>query len=104
MRFVFHQDISCKDVDKCSTTLLAKLTTLLQIPESSKPLNTMFHISILHEKNNHKIFVFTYTTGVHESEVRGKHFFNKNPNAPINKFTGKEPTLTQLKSKLTYSD
>ena len=96
LRFVFNQNIKCKDVDKCCKNIMDKLTNLLETDDLSS-----FHCSISHKQGDHKIWVFTYDTkGVHESELHGEIKLNKNPDLPIKKFTGKIPSLAQLKSKL----
>jgi len=98
MRFVFFPNITCNDGGKCATTLETKLKTLLETSD-----NLSFHLSILHEQDNHKIWVFTYDKkGIHESELHGK--LRLKPDHIIHKFTGKQPTLSQLKSTLTYTD
>jgi len=98
MKFVFNQNITCKDGGKCANTLETKLETLLETTNKSS-----YHISISHEQGNHRVFVFTYDKkGIHESELHGKHRLK--PDLTVHKFTGKQPTLGQLKSELTYSD
>ena len=73
-----------------------KLTNLIESDDLSS-----FHLSISHKEGDHKLWIFTYDTkGVHESELNEEIKLNKNPSLPINKFTGKIPTLAQLKSKL----
>jgi len=98
MRFVFFQNITCKDAGKCANTLETKLKTLLETTDRAS-----YHISILHENLKHKVWVFTYDKqGIHESDLHDK--LRLKSDHTVHKFTGKQPTLNQLKSKLTYSD
>ena len=94
MQFKFTQNISCTESNKCSINLFEKLKVLLNTDDQKT-----FHFSISHEAGNHKIWVFLYDkNGKHEGEVSGKTVINNN--SEIKKFTGKIPTLAQLKSKL----
>ena len=95
MKFKFNQNIKCHNGD-CSTKLQSKLIKLLNTSD-----RLMFHMSISHIPNNHIIWVFLYSkNNIHESEVRGKNVFNKNPDQPCKKFNGKIPTLEELKKQL----
>ena len=94
MKFVFTLNKTCTDSGKCSDIMFAKLKTLLETNDQHT-----FHLSISHVPNNHKYWIFLYSSkGAHESEALGKNLIRKNNK--IKKFIGKIPSETEIKKVL----
>ena len=69
MRIVFNKKISCKDAKTCSQNIHKKMEE--KYPDLMQGIN--YHISISHEPENHKFWLFTYDKdNEHESEIDGK--------------------------------
>ena len=105
----FNKNISCQDVVKCSNDITAKLEKFLNVKlvantESDKISG---HLSLHHAEGDHTIWLFLYSsTGEHEGEKTDKQQFKKGiikkipkitQNKRAIKFTGKIPTVEQIK-------
>jgi|TARA_R110002051_G_scaffold36242_1_gene78994 hypothetical protein len=87
MRIVFNKNISCEDALTCSQNIHKKIEEIY--PQLERGIN--YHISIKHEPNNHKIWLFIYDKdNQHESEVDGKII--KTDSQIVKKYTGTTPT------------
>ena len=63
----------------------------------SKEKNLFGHISVYHEDNNHKVWLFLYDKDkTHESESHGKDI--KQDNKLVKKFKGLKPNLKELEA------
>jgi len=96
MKLVFNHKISCIDGEKCALEIQSKIEKLTG--ELNK-IGLMYHISIHHVQNNHRIWVFFYDTdNVNESESQGKTVYQDSK--IIKKFIGKKPTLNEIEKVL----
>jgi hypothetical protein len=94
MKYKLTLNISCQNAGKCADDIKKKVTDLLETDDPNQ-----FHISIFHERTKHQIWIFTYDKAKkNESEAQGKTIIQHDEN--IKKFTGKKPTLDQLKKVL----
>tara|TARA_R100001244_G_C5088328_1_gene115742 strand:- start:222 stop:515 length:294 start_codon:yes stop_codon:yes gene_type:complete len=96
MKLVFNHKMSCTDATICALEIQSKIEKLTG--ELNK-IGLMYHISIHHVQNNHRIWVFFYDTDkIHESEVVGKTVYQDSK--IIKKFIGKKPTLNEIEKVL----
>ena len=58
MKFVFTKKITCEDSIKCSEELKTKIENKYGKLKNKKELYG--HVSIYHENNNHKVWLFLY--------------------------------------------
>ena len=88
MLYKFNIKHTCID-ENCGNNIQKKIEAYLE-----KPIENNGHISISHEKNNHKIWLFLYDKDKkHESESKGKIIIQDSNNK---KWTGKKPILNEL--------
>jgi len=93
MKLVFYHNIKCDDGQACALKIRSKIEKLTG--ELNK-IGLMYHVSIYHVPNNHKIWVFFYDhDNIHESESQGKTIYQDNK--LIKKFKGKMPTESEIK-------
>lgn len=98
MRIKFTKDITCVDSVKCSQEILNKIESKItrKIHADNEFDTVEGHLSIIHEKEKHTIWLFLYDDdGIHESDINQKH--TKTPNNPrCKKFSGIIPTQTEI--------
>tara|TARA_R110000751_G_C13429996_1_gene441440 strand:- start:241 stop:525 length:285 start_codon:yes stop_codon:yes gene_type:complete len=93
MRIVFNKNISCEDALICSQNIHKKIEEIY--PQLEQGIN--YHISINHELNDHKFFVFIYDKdNQHESELDGKVI--KTDSQIVKKYNGESIDANKIKN------
>jgi hypothetical protein len=97
MKIVFTKKIKCEDVFICSKNIQDKIETItgkLSLKNSS-----FGHLSISHEENAHKIWLFLYDKNSnHEAESHGKDIEKEDKR--VKKYQGNKITQKQIEKLL----
>jgi|TARA_R110002020_G_scaffold238878_1_gene451418 hypothetical protein len=93
MRIVFNKKISCEDAVECSKSVHKKIEEIY--PDLKQGIN--YHISIKHEPENHKMWIFIYDKdNQHESELDGKVI--KTDSQIVKKYDGESIDANKIKN------
>lgn len=96
------RNITCSDSEACSKNIQDKIIAQnsgLVLEATSKTSEVNGHVSILHEQNNHTIWVHIYDNdGIHESERDGAAILQRSDRAK--KFTGTFPTKQSIEGAI----
>jgi len=93
MKLVFNHKMSCTNATICALEIQSKIKKLTG--ELNK-LGLMYHVSIYHVQNNHRLWIFFYESNkIHECESQGKTVYHDSK--LVKKFIGKKPTLNEIK-------
>jgi len=96
MKLVFNHKLSCTDATICATEIQSKIKKLTG---DQNKIGLMYHVSINHAQNNHRIWVFFYDSDkIHEGESKGKTVYQDNK--LIKKFKGTMPTESEIKKAI----
>lgn len=95
--FKFTKNISCENAQECTDNISKKLEMLLGYYAKTKDDKASGHLSIHHKNQDHTVWIFLYTDGVHESENTITKKIVKQKSDMVKKFTGTIPTESEIK-------